>query len=721
MIDGALTSFQSPRVSTPLSFQTFGAQQSNTSRLQIPSPLPDGVERPSFDSVRSSSPSTDPPSTPHRQVPSPVLQPPSMTASDVQGVDRLSKLNRRFRVQNATDVYRTTPDSPKPTPLSPPPRTTKQDGANEPTLRRIAKRRGRPALGVATYAPAASNVVVEGLPLSPVVASPRSTMFHVPSHTSTPAPDNVHFSQVGSSGHPISPDVTLDISDPPAIDSGALMSPLGTRHIVSAVTPAAPSAPEKWVQYKPRKRMAAPRKKTVISRPAHEAVQPIVFSGLDTTPQSTLRKWSFTGSKQESPQNSSTLMRRFSRFSLSPSSFTGGPTSSKKAATDEGHGYVSDDTGTQRLSIGRRLSHFVTGSRRQSFAGAPTSPESPDRRKVIMLQSHLSRPHPPSLQTSSIEVNNYLRPGQPSTVTVRSGDGWYSTVPSSLTTQESALSNVEPALGLDSPGGSPEWRPSKNLSTSSVATPTLPQQVQRANGKNMTSLSMPPSPIGPTGSGSFPRPSSFQQSHRFSGNGSITHDPLGGVPEQDGSVRLLDAATAAAIRRSVDFDDRVKKSEDMLRAAIYGPTVSASPRSSTVSINHSSMDRGRGGKHYQPSRSQSLDNRHGHHRIRTGSFGIVQPTSRDTRGGVFLPGSVEQRSGSTTRSIIRINTTSSYATPPTHEFATGTRSPVPTMTHLPKVDDNHYTTTPMPTLYNQIPLRHRIGNKISRIFSRKPS
>lgn len=689
---------ESPRVSTPLSFQTFGAQQTSLTPR-------DGVERPSFDSAQSSSPSTEPPSTPHRQDPYFLSSMSSKVTTETQTADRPTKVHRRFRIHNPADAYRTTPDSPKPTPLSPPPpRTTKQDDVNEPTLRRIAKRRGRPALGVTTYAPSASNIVVEASPLSPVVASPRSTMFQVASQTPSPAP-NANFAQAEPAGLPMSPDVTLDLSD-----SQDLVSPMGTRHI----TTQAPPAPEKYVQYKPRRRITTPRKRSFVSSPVPDEIfQPIV---LDETTQSALRKWSFSG-KPESPSASSTLLRRFSKFTLSASGTAGGPTSSK-ASTDEGHGYgyASEDTGSRRLSIGRRLSHFVTGSRRQSFADARPAPESPDRRKVIMIQSHLSRPQPPLLQTPSTEGSTTLHPSQPSTVTVRSSDGWYSTIPSSLTTQESVLSTVEPTLDLESPEDSTSLRPFKNASSSSVVIPNPPQHVQRATGANVVSQSMPPSPIGPSAASGFPRPASFQP-RRFSGNGSTIHDPLGGVPERDGSVRLLDAATAAAIRRSVDFDDRVKRSEDMLRAAIYGPAINASPRSSTVSISRTSMDRGRGGKPYQSSRSQSLDNRHGQHRIRTGSFGNVHSmtTTRDTRGGVFLPSSLEHPDDGIKPPIARANTTSSYATP------IMSHSPVPIMKHLPKIDDNHYTTTPVPTYEHPLPLRYRIGNKISRIFTGKPN
>ena len=223
-----------------------------------------------------------------------------------------------------------------------------------------------------------------------------------------------------------------------------------------------------------------------------------------------------------------------------------------------------------------------------------------------------------------------------STITVRSSDGWFSTVPASSVSPPGNPSPIStsfpmgighdlsrqnsPALGNPSRTSlSPTTATAPPFSHHSASDPTTPtlatlsaagvanikdgstsrRHSEQQSAVTVADLLKPPTSSQRSsltaGSTPKPRPQSLQHSGRpiipeAQPAATTKVDLLNGIQLGPDSVRLLDVETAAAIRRSIDFEDRVRKGENVLRRALYGSesgstakTLSTSSRSSSFS------------------------------------------------------------------------------------------------------------------------------------------
>ncbi|KAG8833202.1 hypothetical protein FRC17_011150 [Serendipita sp. 399] len=515
------------------------------------------------------------------------------------------------------------------------------------TLRHFGKRKARPILGVTTFGPS-TNIAIDASPLSPVVASPRSVQ-----HTT-------RVSKTGSSvavGHTstsplVSPDISLGFSpaNSEAFTDGPtrFINPFGTTGMNDEEHSSARQNQSIQIQYKPRKRVPTPRRLSfdrrgsmpiVIRSSAPRSTLDNTQNGVATAGDDHQRFGSLWGSRTSSKGLSP--WRRFSSLWDSDTSIPDRGQNSKLASgapsTNDSNvvlGSVSEDGHLpRRLNAGRRFSNILPFSRRISIphgnSAGRSGGEENDVHAKLMIHGHISRPHPPPLVTG---VSPHIQRGSASrlsTITIRSSDGWLSTVPVDEARPNSL--SVQPPTAVPLP-----FNHLTNSSSSSL-TPTSTSLTQpsaahasrdehESSHRTFISLSTPPSPIAEAIPPQRSRPHSFQNPS-FSRVNSLT-----GTQETDGSVRLLDVREAAALRRSIEFDDRVRKSENVLRRALYG-----SDAGSRQSPSHLSSSPGRSGNR---SRSVSAGrNVNQLHRSRMKEIPKI-PTNVGNGGGVFLSNAV---------------------------------------------------------------------------------
>ncbi|KIM21288.1 hypothetical protein M408DRAFT_333547 [Serendipita vermifera MAFF 305830] len=307
-----------------------------------------------------------------------------------------------------------------------------------------------------------------------------------------------------------------------------------------------------------------------------------------------------------------------------------------------------------------------------------------------------------------------------STITVRSSDGWFTTLPSSSISPTHAgngspISATFAGAGHDpsrqnspvalNPSGtslSPAPALLAHHTTSDPTTPTLATlaaagvvsrtegTASRRHSEHQPPISVaellksPPSQrsSATVGYTSTPRPQSLQQPTLPEGAASPSTevqpavvskaDLLNGIQHGPDSVRLLDVETAAAIRRSIDFEDRVRKGENVLRRALYGSESSSGATLSSTSFGSASgaagaRGRARTGAKVAMERSSSIGSGAGiytpplppatpNSTHRSGSVDRAKaaiPNGLATGGGVFLPTSAAMARSPASRYINR--------------------------------------------------------------------
>ncbi|KAG8838013.1 hypothetical protein FRC18_006846 [Serendipita sp. 400] len=641
-------------LNAPSSVKPASLQQSGNHYVNPPPS--DGQGRPSFDSFHSSSPSTDSPPTPSGLTTR--LDTGTALPNDPKARDEEIR-RRRAQVLVLRDPLSPTENA---APLANSlPRSFPGSDMGTLTLRRLGRRKMRPTLGVTTF-DAATNNMIDASPLSPVVASPRSIQHQTVSAAPTrnPTAQNTTFPLA-------SPDVSLDFATlelpvdlgrSTVRDDGTtrFSNPFGTSHVSRndqhVKAPSEHRDDKVQLQYKPRKRVPTPRR--------------LSFDRRETPPPMTGPSFDGKAAKQVQADDSTGSSHRMS--SLLPAKGRGistlrrltalwGPQSSpghqagQPPAFVESNVYVaqgSDGGHTpKRSSMGRRLSNILPFSRRTSFPHDDVNwdPEAEDNdiHTTAMLHGHTSRPQPPPFAVSGIPVNVQRHSeSRLSTITIRSSDGWYSTIPADEA-QPRPLKSIHHAT-TSRPINASKSSLQQLTPITRTSTPSVSHDGHEDPQRTFISLSTPPSPITMSLPGQRSRPHSLQ-------NPSFPRvDSLNGTLDHDGSVRLLDVRDAAALRRSIDFDDRVRKSENVLRRALYGSDNVAvrSPSNTPVSFIRSghrsrSVSSGRG--------SVSFYNTH---RIRTGE--ISKPYSGISNGGgVFLSTAMSSSPSTTRPSPLRSN------------------------------------------------------------------
>lgn len=840
--------------------------------LRIPTYATDEVTRPSLDSFQSSSPSTAPPTTPTRtddnhlrdckfsldSTPTPSSPPPPH--SDITPVANRIHPNQQQRERREGRLYDprsvSAPRDPRPLPPSIRSESTSDEFGTEEndmpdhTLRRVGKRRPRPKLGVTTFAPNTTAIVLDSSPLSPVLASPRSQSHHHQPTRANSEPGHTPFTSSSSqfffanrtperSTDPVSPDVRLDTPTgqaayvPNQMTPTGLLSPFGTTYIPTAEpenldnsahrSSSKPESHSQRLQYKPRKRVPTPRWRTTFHDVTTDGDTMTVMnqsSSMGVNELGALQeeakgrrpsfsKWNFPTVNGGIGKS---MMRRFSKLAVktdlplerdAPASADGHEPHPPRFAADMiNKGYMSDGaksagTSGRRLSVafskllpaGRR-SQSITGHSTDSHGHGPSHQWPPVQTPILQPRSSLPFANG---SHSSIAFSTGVSPGEPlppvprigenrhSTITVRSSDGWFSTVPTSLVAASSSLppspahnqttfgAQMMRPMEMGNNGSQQDisrvvGRPSNNTSKTSLSPPSaytlhgsqhaLPEAIndtlKRLSAQSNSTTTMTPKA---SAIDNFPSPrASVATNPRPL---SIPHTLSSSLPSEEGplapgSVRLLDVATAAALRKSIDFDDRVRKSESVLKSAIYGPDFSTSTGSGSRSSSFSSgVGRGRTNKGSSLSGRNSLNSRG----QRSASVGVREFDSRpdhglSTAGGVFLPTAVLQhqhqqhrRSPPMThlnRSYNSTTTSSSgYSTPGHVAFVTPSRTSLGhsqqstlastfvggSRTSVSASDEAHekrhsHEKDVVPV---KGALAHRLGRKISRIFVGKSS